>query len=47
MTEQRRRGKYPAEMRERAVRMVLEHQHEYGPSVSTSGEADRAAETLS
>ena len=30
MTEQRRPGKYPVEMRERAVRMVLEHQHEYG-----------------
>jgi transposase len=24
------RGKYPDELRERAVRMVLEHQHEYG-----------------
>ena len=24
-----RGGKYPAEMRERAVRMVMEHQHEY------------------
>ena len=24
------RGKYPEELRERAVRMVLEHQHEYG-----------------
>ncbi len=23
-------GKYPVELRERAVRMVLEHQHEYG-----------------
>ncbi len=30
MTEQRRPGRYPVEMRERAVRMVLEHQHEYG-----------------
>jgi len=30
MTAQRRPGKYPVEMRERAVRMVLEHQHEYG-----------------
>ncbi len=30
MTEQRRPGRYPAEMRDRAVRMVLEHQHEYG-----------------
>jgi transposase-like protein len=27
MTEQRRPGKYPLEMRQRAV---LEHQHEYG-----------------
>lgn len=25
-----RRGKYPNELRERAVRMVLDHQHEYG-----------------
>jgi len=25
-----RHGRYPAELRERAVRMVLEHQHEYG-----------------
>ncbi len=24
------RGKYPDELRERAVRLVLEHQHEYG-----------------
>lgn len=24
------RGKYPDELRERAVRMVLDHQHEYG-----------------
>lgn len=31
MSEQQRRpGKYPAEMRERAVRLVLEHQDEYG-----------------
>lgn len=30
MTEQRRPGKYPVEIRERAVRMVFEHQHEYG-----------------
>jgi transposase len=30
MTGRRRPGRYPAEMRERAVRMVLEHQHEYG-----------------
>ena len=30
MTEQLRPGKYPVEMRERAVRMVFEHQHEYG-----------------
>ncbi len=25
-----RRGKYPNELRERAMRMVLEHPHEYG-----------------
>lgn len=25
-----RHGRYPAEMRERAVRMVLDHEHEYG-----------------
>ena len=25
-----RHGKYPDEVRERAVRMVLDHQHEYG-----------------
>ena len=30
MSDQRRPGRYPAEMRERAVRMVLDHQHEYG-----------------
>lgn len=30
MAEQRRSGQYPAELRERAVRMVLEHRHEYG-----------------
>lgn len=30
MSEQRRSGRYPAEMRERAVRMVFDHQHEYG-----------------
>ena len=30
MTEQRRRGKYPDEMRERAVRMVLEAQRDCG-----------------
>ena len=30
MTEQRRPGKYPVEMRQRAVRMVLDHEHEYG-----------------
>ena len=29
MTGTKRGGKYPAEMRERAVRMVMEHQHEY------------------
>jgi transposase len=25
-----RHGKYPDELRERAVRIVLDHQHEYG-----------------
>ena len=30
MTEQRRRGKYPDEMRERAVRMVLEARRDCG-----------------
>ena len=30
MTEQRRRGKYPDEMRERAVRMVFEAQRHCG-----------------
>ena len=30
MTEQRRPGKYPVEMRERAVRLVFEDQHGYG-----------------
>jgi transposase len=29
MTGTTRGGKYPEEMRERAVRMLLEHQHEY------------------
>jgi transposase len=29
MSEQKRPGRYPAEMRERAVRMLLEHQDEY------------------
>ena len=29
MSESKRVGKYPAELRERAVRMVFEHQHEY------------------
>jgi len=24
------KGKYPDELKERAVRMVLDHQHEYG-----------------
>ncbi len=30
MSEQKRPGRYPAELRERAVRMVVEHRHEYG-----------------
>ena len=29
MSGQKRPGPYPVEMRERAVRMVFEHQHEY------------------
>jgi transposase len=29
-SHQQRRGKYPDELRERAVRMVLDHGHEYG-----------------
>ena len=29
-SHQQHRGKYPDEMRERAVRMVLDHQDEYG-----------------
>ena len=29
MSEAKRVGKYPDEMRERAVRMLFEHQHEY------------------
>ena len=29
MSESKRVGKYPVELRERAVRMVVEHQHEY------------------
>ena len=29
MSEAKRVGRYPAEMRERAVRMVFDHQHEY------------------
>ena len=29
MSEQKRPGRYPAEMRERAVRMLFEHQDEY------------------
>lgn len=29
-SRQQRRGRYPDELRERAVRMVLDHGHEYG-----------------
>ncbi len=50
MSEQKRPGRYPAEMRERAVRMLFEHQDEY-PSqwkaiVSISGQLGINHETL-
>ena len=52
MSEARKKrpGKYPVEMRERAVRMLFDHQHEY-PSqwqaiVSISGQLGINHETL-
>lgn len=50
MSEQKRPGRYPAEMRERAVRMLFEHQDEY-PSqwkaiVSISSQLGMNHETL-
>ena len=45
-----RRGRYPAEVRERAVRMVFEHQREYESQwaaiVSISGKLGMTSETL-
>ena len=45
-----RRGRYPAEVRERAVRMVFEHQREYESQwaaiVSIAGKLGMTAETL-
>ena len=48
--KKKRGGRYPAEVRERAVRMVLEHQHEYASQwkaiVSISAKLDINHETL-
>jgi transposase len=50
MGEMARRGRYPAEVPERAVRMVLEHQTEYESEwaaiVSISGKLGMTSETL-
>jgi transposase len=50
MGEMARRGRYPAEVRERAVRMVFEHQREYESEwaaiVSISGKLGMTSETL-
>src|SRR4051812_49839738 len=50
MVAMARRGRYPAEVRERAVRMVFEHAREYESQwaaiVSISGKLGMTAETL-
>src|SRR3954447_9307869 len=50
MGEMARRGRYPAEVRERAVRMVFEHGREYESQwvaiVSISAKLGMTAETL-
>src|SRR5215210_6270551 len=50
MGEMARHGRYPAEVRERAVRMVFEHRHEYESQwaaiVSIAGKLGMTAETL-
>jgi transposase len=50
MGEMARRGRYPAEVRERATRMVFEHQREYESQwaaiVSISGKLGMTSETL-
>jgi len=43
--KKKRGGRYPAEVRERAVRMVLDHEHEY-PVQSISAKLDINHETL-
>src|SRR3954470_18853538 len=50
MGEMARRGRYPAEVRERAVRMVFDHQREYESQwaaiVSIAGKLGMTSETL-